>query len=1088
MNSSLSLSLWRTRVVKRAWWLNGFLIASLALGPSHWAGCAWSDADNDGNNDTFTDANGNVYALTDLDNQGLDPDNDGAYNSEELAQGSDPFDYDSDDDGLNDGDEIHLGINQGYAFSLTNWDSDGDSISDYDEYYGCDWVTYPGGQLPSFANASYWDYDGDGIANPSDPYPQDPTNNDSDGDGIDDAVDPDSGSAENYSWNNYNSWWGNALNDDDGDAILNYWDSDPWNSSNGSSDTDGDGIDNSSDPFPDDYANGSWANGIYWYGDVFGDADSDGILNYEDSDPYGGSSNGESNGPTNVDGDDFDSDLDPNDDDPYNTSPSNGIAWYGLALEDTDNDGIANYWDEWPEDQFNGDDDVDDDLILNGDDPFPWDSSNYSAINATSWGTTLFDDDDGDLTLNWQDPYPNDEFDGLEDFDGDGIFNGDDPFPRDSSNTSPLNGVCWGGSVNGDDDSDGTVNGLDESPYPVGDTDTDGDGIPDSSDPFLNDGTNYSWVNMISWGSDVLGNDDGDGYLNYEDQYPDDPYNGDSDIDDDGIENSTDPAVTDSSNFSNYNSESWYSNALGDEDDDGVVNFYDYEPRGDSIANSDGDEFPDVSDPAPQDPTNYSSINYNSWYGNALGDDDGDGMANFYDESPWPPPPMDSDSDGLTDEAEAYYGTNIYVSDTDGDNLSDGDEVNVYASDPTNPYSISEGQGYGQVYTDDELVNQDDTDGDGLPDLIEIHYNLNPYDGTVNNGLQDLDNNGVNNLTQHLALHALDADLDRYDADSDGMSDVFEETFHLAKGNFNDAVEDPDEDGVTNYEEMVLLLDPQQFDTLAARDTSLPAPGPIGDLLQLMIAVRYSDENTLPPTDDVDGNSIPDWADAVLATPTAPDYYHFTRSSPTDLDGDALPDTWEHLYGRWKYNLNGLQLRKADADEDADNDTLTNLTEFNLGTNPLAGDSDENEVGDADEDLDGDGLTNAQEQTLGTNGLAADSDGDGLSDSLELRLGLDPLSMYSGGGALADGARDYDGDQISNLVEVQNGLNPAVGNWGDSDDDGTLDVVEVTTGSNPLAWDTDVDGAGDTVEIESENNPLSAAGNAAWANFGIANF
>lgn len=50
------------------------------------------------------------------------------------------------------------------------------------------------------------------------------------------------------------------------------------------------------------------------------------------------------------------------------------------------------------------------------------------------------------------------------------------------------------------------------------------------------------------------------------------------------------------------------------------------------------------------------------------------------------PPPadekQDGDEDGLTDEAEAKAATNSKRPDTDGDGLADGDEINVYASDP----------------------------------------------------------------------------------------------------------------------------------------------------------------------------------------------------------------------------------------------------------------------------------------------------------------------------------------------------------------------------------------------------------------------
>ena len=65
---------------------------------------------------------------------------------------------------------------------------------------------------------------------------------------------------------------------------------------------------------------------------------------------------------------------------------------------------------------------------------------------------------------------------------------------------------------------------------------------------------------------------------------------------------------------------------------------------------------------------------------------------------------IDSDSDGLTDAEEAIYGTNPLVADTDGDGLSDYDEVKIYH---TNPLVV-------------------DTDGDGYPDGVEVKSGHNP--------------------------------------------------------------------------------------------------------------------------------------------------------------------------------------------------------------------------------------------------------------------------------------------------------------------------------------------------------------------------
>jgi hypothetical protein len=64
----------------------------------------------------------------------------------------------------------------------------------------------------------------------------------------------------------------------------------------------------------------------------------------------------------------------------------------------------------------------------------------------------------------------------------------------------------------------------------------------------------------------------------------------------------------------------------------------------------------------------------------------------------------DSDDDGLTDVEESYWGTNPHNPDTDGDGLSDGDEVHNCATWPRTA----------------------DTDGDGIPDGEEVTYGADP--------------------------------------------------------------------------------------------------------------------------------------------------------------------------------------------------------------------------------------------------------------------------------------------------------------------------------------------------------------------------
>lgn len=64
----------------------------------------------------------------------------------------------------------------------------------------------------------------------------------------------------------------------------------------------------------------------------------------------------------------------------------------------------------------------------------------------------------------------------------------------------------------------------------------------------------------------------------------------------------------------------------------------------------------------------------------------------------------DSDNDGLSDQEESTYGTDISLPDTDSDGLFDREEIKIYETDPLNP----------------------DTDGDGYLDGDEVKSGYNP--------------------------------------------------------------------------------------------------------------------------------------------------------------------------------------------------------------------------------------------------------------------------------------------------------------------------------------------------------------------------
>ncbi|MCA9915184.1 MAG: hypothetical protein KC496_17635, partial [Anaerolineae bacterium] len=123
----------------------------------------------------------------------------------------------------------------------------------------------------------------------------------------------------------------------------------------------------------------------------------------------------------------------------------------------------------------------------------------------------------------------------------------------------------------------------------------------------------------------------------------------------------------------------------------------------------------------------------------------------------------DPDDDGLTNYEEYYYQTLPTENDSDMDGLSDGAEVKTYGTEPMNPDTDADGLTDGAEVNmyGTEPVNPD-TDADGLLDGYEVYKTLtdpNDFDTDSNgtwDGDENPDNDGLTNIQE--ALFIVDGD------------------------------------------------------------------------------------------------------------------------------------------------------------------------------------------------------------------------------------------------------------------------------------------------------------------------------------------
>ena len=169
-------------------------------------------------------------------------------------------------------------------------------------------------------------------------------------------------------------------------------------------------------------------------------------------------------------------------------------------------------------------------------------------------------------------------------------------------------------------------------------------------------------------------------------------------------------------------------------------------------------------------------------------DSDGDGISdddeiNIYHTNP---NSNDTDGDGLLDGDEIKYDTNATNPDTDGDGLKDGEEINRYGTNATNPDSDGDSLKDGEeVHSYETNATNPDTDGDGLKDNEEINrygtsaINLDSDEDGLKDGdeINHYETNATNpdtdgdSLKDGEEVHVYKTDAKNADTDNDGLED-----------------------------------------------------------------------------------------------------------------------------------------------------------------------------------------------------------------------------------------------------------------------------------------------------------------------------
>ena len=384
------------------------------------------------------------------------------------------------------------------------------------------------------------------------------------------------------------------------------------------------------------------------------------------------------------------------------------------------------------------------------------------------------------------------------------------------------------------------------------------------------------------------------------------------------------------------------------------------------------------------------------------------------------------------------------VTDTDGDGLADGLELNYFKSDPTKQDSSGSGiSDWDKVYVYKLDPSVRDSDGDGLIDGEEIHIGTNPQvadsDG---DGLNDAEE--VNSLQPAVAFTWIPITASVLTNPTTESIEIILPSAVSFAGHLYDKViidtmgkltlshtsigDSVDELIISGHSNHPYLSIDAESDILFEATTFNDAPCFVFSFVNLLFDDERKSSNHIT-FQIVLSSMFPNrvwinyldigkdkWNNGAIAQ-----IQNKTKKSSITFPypNEGTLTTQISLEGRFGYGTNP-HLPDSDADG-----LLDDVEIKEAGSSPLIADTDKDSLSDSKEFC-----------HYHTSPVLIDTDGDTLPDAWEIQHGLDPCSTNGNHGRLGD----PDGDQLPNELEMEHQTSPTLV---DSDRDGLSDSREV---------------------------------------------